>query len=123
MQANPSLAALITSKFGNDDWLLDATKLQGLSQYAEDLHFQKEWNEIKVRACDAPAKDELIIFPPQLDNKRRLATYIELTLGIPINRDALFDVMSKRIHEYKRCALRALDCTSARLYRRLTDGF
>lgn len=38
----------------------------------------------------------------QLDNKRRLATYIELTLGIPINRNALFDVMCKRIHEYKR---------------------
>lgn len=50
LQANPQLATLITSKLGSDDWLLDAAKLQGLSQFAENLEFQKQWNEIKVRS-------------------------------------------------------------------------
>ncbi|KAK4704657.1 glycogen phosphorylase, partial [Phenoliferia sp. Uapishka_3] len=84
LQCNPHLAALITSQLKSDDWLTNLDKLQGLAKYADDVKFQKAFYDIK-----------------QI-NKDRLATYIEKTLGIPINRNALFDVMCKRIHEYKR---------------------
>ncbi|KAM0788793.1 hypothetical protein ACM66B_002882 [Microbotryomycetes sp. NB124-2] len=84
LQCNPGLANLITKTLGNDDWLLDLYKLKGLEKYAKDASFQKQWDAVKA------------------SNKDRLATYIESTLGIQVNRSALFDVMCKRIHEYKR---------------------
>lgn len=84
LQCNPSLADLITTKLGSEGWLTDLYKLEGLAAHADDLKFQKQFYDIKQA------------------NKDRLATYIEKTLGIEINRNALFDVMCKRIHEYKR---------------------
>lgn len=104
LQCNPGLSTLITNKLGNDDWVLDLYKLKALEKFAKDSAFQKEWDAVKQA------------------NKDRLATYIEVNLGIPVNvgcgqrcwtasradlpflrqRHALFDVMSKRIHEYKR---------------------
>ncbi len=38
----------------------------------------------------------------KLDNKRALQKYVEKTQGIHIRLDAMYDVMVKRIHEYKR---------------------
>jgi starch phosphorylase len=84
LQCNPQLASLITKTLGSDDYLLDLYKLKGLEAHANDPKFQKAWYDVK------------------LANKDQLATYIETTLGLPVNRDALFDVMCKRIHEYKR---------------------
>ncbi|SGY79236.1 BQ5605_C008g05082 [Microbotryum silenes-dioicae] len=84
LQANPGLASLITKKLGSDDYLLDLNKLRGLEKFADDVAFQKEWAAVKQA------------------NKERLAEYIESTLGITVNRNALFDVMCKRLHEYKR---------------------
>lgn len=84
LQCNPQLASLITKTLGSDDYLLDLYKLKGLEKHADDPKFQRAWYDVK------------------LANKDQLATYIETTLGVPVNRDALFDVMCKRIHEYKR---------------------
>jgi glycogen phosphorylase len=67
LQCNPALSTLITNKLGNDDWVLDLYKLKELEKFAKDLKFQKEWDAVKQ------------------SNKDRLATYIELNLGIPVN--------------------------------------
>lgn len=83
-QSNKLLADLITSKLGNDDWLTNLSQLKNLKKYVDDVAFQKEWARIK------------------LENKQRLAKYIEASNGIKVDPHALFDVQVKRIHEYKR---------------------
>ncbi|KAI5318958.1 hypothetical protein L3X38_038666 [Prunus dulcis] len=35
-------------------------------------------------------------------NKMRLAEYIEAMAGVKVSLDAMFDVQTKRIHEYKK---------------------
>ena len=47
--------------------------------------FQKRWAAVKQ------------------SNKERLAQYVESTLGLKVNTQAMFDVQIKRLHEYKVC--------------------
>ncbi|GAA6010057.1 hypothetical protein JCM11491_005847 [Sporobolomyces phaffii] len=84
LQANPSLARLITDALKSEDWLTDLTKLEGLSKFANDKAFCQKWFAVKQ------------------ENKRRLFDFIQDTLGITPNRRALVDVQIKRIHQYKR---------------------
>jgi len=84
--ANTSLAQLISSTIG-DDWLKDLHQLHQLHKledHLDDSHFRKAWRDIK------------------LNNKHKLATYIADTLNCEVNSNTLFDVMVKRLHEYKR---------------------
>lgn len=92
LQCNPGLAALITKTLGSDTYLTDLFKLEKLQEVAADASFQAQWAAIKR------------------DNKERLARYIESTLGIAVNRDALWSVQVKRIHLYKRQHLNILSC-------------
>jgi starch phosphorylase len=39
------------------------------------------------------------------NNKQRLANYVESTLGVKVNANAMFDIHVKRLHEYKRQTL------------------
>ncbi|KAG8941623.1 Non-essential glycogen phosphorylase [Tulasnella sp. 424] len=91
-QCNPGLSALITETLGGDktQWLKDLTKLEGLLPHADDPAFQKKWADVK------------------LQNKQRLAHFIERTMGVKLNTSALFDVQVKRIHEYKRQSMNIL---------------
>ncbi|KIM37789.1 glycosyltransferase family 35 protein [Hebeloma cylindrosporum] len=91
-QCNPELSALITKTLKLDKavWLKDLTKLEGLLPFAENKAFRAEWAAIKQR------------------NKERLAHYVQVTLGLIIRTDAMFDVQIKRIHEYKRQTLNIL---------------
>ncbi|HIJ37815.1 MAG TPA: glycogen/starch/alpha-glucan phosphorylase [Rhodospirillaceae bacterium] len=89
LAANPQLAKLITSAIG-PNWINDLTQLQKLVPLAEDGGF---------RAAFVAAKRA---------NKERLAQLIEQRLGITLNTDSLFDVMVKRMHEYKRQLLNIL---------------
>ncbi|KAG8972721.1 Non-essential glycogen phosphorylase [Tulasnella sp. 425] len=91
-QCNPGLSALITETLGGDKtkWLKDLTKLDGLLPHADDPAFQKKWADVK------------------LQNKQRLAHFIEQTMGVKLNTSALFDVQVKRIHEYKRQSMNIL---------------
>jgi glycogen phosphorylase len=87
--ANPSLAQLITSKIG-DGWLTDLEQLTQLEQFADDPTFQAAWRDVKQ------------------ENKQRLTTFLHHACGVVVNADSMFDVMVKRLHEYKRQLLKAL---------------
>ncbi len=87
--ANPRLADLITQRIGAG-WLTDLDALAGLESFVDDPDFRAEWRAIK-RA-----------------NKAHVADLISAQLGLTVDIDSLFDVMVKRLHEYKRQLLKAL---------------
>ena len=89
-QSNPKLAGLITDLVGRD-YIYDADKLRGLAKYKDDASVLKQLQEIK-RA-----------------NKERLAKYLKKTQGDVVDPDSLFDVQVKRLHEYKRQHMNALN--------------
>jgi glycogen phosphorylase len=81
--SNPPLAQLISSRIG-DGWLRDLDQLRKLEPLAEDVEFQRQWREVKLAA------------------KRDLAALIDQRTGIQVDPASLFDVLAKRLHEYKR---------------------
>jgi glycogen phosphorylase len=87
--SNPGLANLITERIG-DSWLRDLYELRKLETFADNAEFQRQWREVKLAA------------------KRRLAALIEERTGVQVNPESLFDIQSKRIHEYKRQHLNVL---------------
>ncbi|OIQ98411.1 maltodextrin phosphorylase [mine drainage metagenome] len=89
LAANPTLAGLITAHIG-DGWISHLDQLSDLVPLAEDAGF---------RAAFAAAKQA---------NKLRLAQVVEQRLGVTGGLDSLFDVMVKRMHEYKRQLLNVL---------------
>jgi starch phosphorylase len=96
--SNPSLTELISRRIG-DRWIRHAEDLRNLEPFAEDLEFQKEWQRIK------------------LENKRRLAGLIQDHAGMVVDPHSLFDILVKRLHEYKRQHLCLLHVIT--LYNRL----
>jgi starch phosphorylase len=96
---NPRLTSLITESIG-DRWLSDLDELRGLERLADDEAFQQRWRDAK------------------LANKRDLADLLTERTGVAVDHTSLFDVLVKRIHEYKRQHLQALHILS--LYLRLT---
>ena len=87
--SNPELTLLISSRIG-DGWLRDLDQLRKLETFADDAEFHKLWREVKLTA------------------KRRLASIVEQRTGVKIEPDTLFDIQTKRIHEYKRQHLNVL---------------
>ena len=89
---------MITARIG-DGWLKHLDRLRQLEPLADNAEFQQQWREVK------------------LANKRRLAALIAERTGITVAPESLFDVLVKRIHEYKRQHLNALHILT--LYLRL----
>ncbi|MGB7134238.1 MAG: glycogen/starch/alpha-glucan phosphorylase, partial [Acidobacteriaceae bacterium] len=87
--SNPRLAQLLTTRLGNG-WIYDLEKLRRLEPLADDAEFRNEWREIKRH------------------NKLQLAAYIHEKLGMAVDHDSMFDVLVKRLHEYKRQHLQLL---------------
>ena len=87
--ANRRLSALITSAIG-DGWLTDLQQLQRLEEFVEDDAFCDEWRTIKFQ------------------NKRDLAQHLLDATGVEPDANSLFDVLVKRLHEYKRQLLKVL---------------
>jgi starch phosphorylase len=91
--SNPPLSALITEHIG-DGWIKDLAELKKLEPLAEDAAFRARWRDIK------------------LENKRSLAALALERTGIRIDPDSMYDVLVKRIHEYKRQHLKILHIVS-----------
>lgn len=83
MKANPKLAKLLTDCVG-ERWVRDLAHLRKLEAHVDDTAVQEQFRQIKH------------------DNKVRLAGIIRQTTGIVVDPDSIFDVIAKRIHEYKR---------------------
>ncbi len=89
---NPALTKLITERIG-DGWLYELSELRKLEPFATSPEFQAGWREVR------------------LENKQKLARLIEAATGIRVNPETMFDILVKRIHEYKRqhlCVLHIL---------------
>jgi starch phosphorylase len=89
-QCNPGLTALLREVCG-DRVLDDPSALIGLERYADDAAFQQRSRAVKQH------------------NKVALAGMVERTMSLRLDPAALFDIQIKRIHEYKRQLLNALD--------------
>jgi starch phosphorylase len=92
-QSNPRLTSLITDAIG-DKFIKDASELQKLIPFEKDLSFLKNLADVKHQ------------------NKIDFSNYISKTTGISLNTDSIFDVQVKRLHEYKRQHLNALNIVS-----------
>jgi glycogen phosphorylase len=90
---NPQLSDLITEHIGAG-WVKDLSQLKALEPLADNPDFRARWREIK-----------------QL-NKQKLAALALQQTGVAINPDSIFDVLVKRIHEYKRQHLKVLHIVS-----------
>jgi len=90
---NPRLSDLISEHIG-DGWIKDLAQLQRLEPLAENPDFRRRWREIKQ------------------SNKRALAALALERTGIVTDPQSMFDVLVKRIHEYKRQHLKVLHIVS-----------
>lgn len=100
-QANPRLAKLINDLIG-DKWLKDPNALQELEDHIGDKQVLARLAQIK-RA-----------------NKEDLAKYILAQNNVVVDPDSIFDVQVKRLHEYKRQLLNALNILD--LYLRIKEN-
>jgi starch phosphorylase len=91
---------LITEHIGGG-WVKDLAELQQLEPLAQDPAFRAAFREVKAA------------------NKDRLVAHLA-PRGIGLEPNTMFDVMVKRLHEYKRQTLKILHVIA--LHQRLQDG-
>ncbi len=99
--SNPRLTQLISDKIG-DNWIKHLDDLKKLEAFVDDPTFRKQWRDIKQAV------------------KQDLADYTRQKVGITVNPESLFDILVKRIHEYKRQHLDVLHIIT--LYNRLKQN-
>jgi len=99
--ANPALHALLCNSIG-PDWPVRPQALRRLEDFEQDGAFLEHWG-----ACKRTAK-------------QRLAGYIHRQLALSVDPESLFDVQVKRIHQYKRQHLNALQVIAQ--YLRIKNG-
>ena len=92
-QANPLLSDYLKKKIG-PGFIKDGAQLEKLKAFADDEKTLEELMAIKR------------------ENKLRFAKYIKKKQGVDINPDSIFDVQVKRLHEYKRQTLNAMNIWS-----------
>lgn len=90
LSANPELANLISENIGTN-WISHLDDLKKIAPLATDSGFVNSFFRIKKA------------------NKEKLAKIILNTTGNIVDTDSLFDVQVKRMHEYKRQLLNALN--------------
>jgi starch phosphorylase len=91
--ADPKLSRLITEHIG-ETWIKDLSELRRLEAFADDPEFRGHWRAIKQ------------------DNKREFAALALTDTGVVVDPETMFDVLVKRIHEYKRQHLQVLHIVS-----------
>ena len=97
LASNPELCKLLDETIG-DGYKHDASDLTKLNKYENDKTVLKRLNEIK------------------LANKKEFANYLAKSTGQVIDPDSIFDCQVKRMHEYKRQHLNALNIAAQYLY-------
>lgn len=96
-QANPELTKYLTEIIG-DGFIKDASNLEKLMAFKDDKAVLSRLAEIKR------------------SNKVRFADYVKDNCGVTLSPDSIFDMQVKRLHEYKRQHLNALNIISEYLY-------
>ena len=89
-QSNEGLTELLKEKIGSG-FLKDASQLSKLNKFKDDKEVLERLAEIK------------------LENKNKFAKYVKNEYGVALNTSSIFDVQVKRLHEYKRQQLNALN--------------
>ncbi len=89
LSCNRELAGFLSEKIG-DGYKKDAGKLESLLDYIDDEAVLDRIAEIKM------------------NRKKDLAAYVKEAEGVTLNPDSIFDIQSKRLHEYKRQQMNAL---------------
>ena len=95
--SNPGLTHLLEETIG-DGFKTDASELKKLEKFVDDK---------TVQAAAARVKRE---------NKANFANYLQKATGQVIDPDSIFDCQVKRMHEYKRQHLNALNIAAEYLY-------
>ena len=99
--ANPGLASLLDETIG-DGYRHSPEQLSLLSKYSNDKAVLERLGDIKKQ------------------NKIAFSNYLAAKQGVTIDPDSLFDVQVKRLHEYKRQLLNALNIVA--LYNELREN-
>ena len=99
--ANPELSTLLDERVGNN-WISNMENLKRLEAFQHDNAFLEQWGNTKLTV------------------KRKLANYIHRHTNVLVDPASLFDVQVKRIHEYKRQHLNALQIVTQ--YLRIKNG-
>ena len=89
LSCNRELAAFLSETIG-DGYKKDANKLEKLLEFIDDDAVLDRLVEIKM------------------NRKKDLAAYVKEVEGVTLNPDSIFDLQSKRLHEYKRQQMNAL---------------
>jgi len=87
--SNPLLRSLLDETI-SADWVRDLDLLRELERFQHDSAFLERWGQMKLAV------------------KRRLTNYVHQATGLLVDPATMFDVQVKRIHEYKRQHLNAL---------------
>ncbi len=89
LECDPRLTAVLEKHIGTG-FRKDASELEKLLHFADDAAVLEELREVKT------------------ENKEALADWLRRTQGVTVNTGAMFDIQSKRLHEYKRQQLNLL---------------
>lgn len=89
-QANPGLTSFLTELIG-DGFVYEGSELLKLRDYANDAQVLAKLREIKTA------------------NKKNFAALVKSKTGVSLDPSSIFDVQVKRLHEYKRQHLNALN--------------
>ena len=101
-QINPGLDKLVTELLGDDEYLLKPELLEKLTKFEDDETVRARLNDIKYA------------------NKLRFADFAKRNDSFALNPDAVMDVQVKRLHEYKRQLLCAMNIVALQM--RLHDN-
>ncbi len=89
LSCNRELAGFLSETIG-DGYKKDANKLEKLLEFRDDEKVLDRLAQIKM------------------NRKKDLAAYVKEVEGVTLNPDSIFDIQSKRLHEYKRQQMNAL---------------
>jgi starch phosphorylase len=87
---NPGLRNLLNDTIGTE-WVNDLEQLERLAPLVDDASFRNRFMAVKQ------------------DNKQRLVDWVADNMGVRSRPEAMFDIQIKRIHEYKRQLMNALE--------------